>query len=65
MSLKAKFAKNIQALVDVQSEKILDGQCPDMQTYTRACGIIYGLRMAVQEFGELLETINEEEGTPE
>jgi hypothetical protein len=60
VSLKAKFAKKIQDKIDLHSDKVLDGQCVDMVNYARTCGVMYGLKMALSEFGDAVEEINNE-----
>ena len=54
MSLKTKYFAELQGYIDTQSDALLDGKCPDMVTYARSCGIIYGLKMAMQEFDDVL-----------
>ncbi len=68
MNLKAKFFSVLQEAINANADRLLDGKCPDMETYARACGIIYGLKMAMDEFDTVLSDsmkIKEEMGEVE
>jgi len=38
-----------------------DDRCATIEQYRRACGIIYGLRMSLEEFDEVLSKQPDEE----
>ena len=54
MDLKYKFFRELQLRIKSLEDTVTDGQCPDMVAYARTCGIIYGMKMAMQEFDDVL-----------
>jgi hypothetical protein len=40
-----------------------DDRCPNIEHYRRACGIIYGLKMALEEFDEVMSKQPDDEET--
>jgi hypothetical protein len=38
-----------------------DDRCANIEQYRRACGIIYGLKMALEEFDEVMSKIPDNE----
>ncbi len=68
MSVKSRFYAEVQERIDSAAGVVLDGRCPDMVAYARTCGIISGLRLAMESFDEVwsasVEVKNELEEMP-
>lgn len=57
--MKAALIAALKEKMDAQAFLVADGRCEDIGEYRRACGIIYGLKMAI---GEIEATVEEEAG---
>lgn len=57
--MKAALIAALKEKQDAQAFLVTDGRCENIEAYRRACGIIYGLKMAIDE---IEETIKEETG---
>ena len=63
-TLKHRIHAAINEKIEAQSAMITDDRCATIEQYRRACGIIYGLKMALDEFDEVLsKNPDEEENT--
>lgn len=60
-SLRTRFHAAINEKIAVQSDMLSDDRCATIEQYRRACGIIYGLRMSLEEFDEVLSKQPDEE----
>lgn len=60
-TLRTKFQAAINEKIDAQSAMLSDDRCATIEQYRRACGIIYGLRMSLEEFDEVLSKQPDEE----
>ena len=53
-TFRTRFHAAINEKIVAQSDDLSDGRCVTIEQYRRACGIIYGLKMALEEFDEVL-----------
>lgn len=60
-SLRTRFSSAINDKIAVQSDMLSDDRCETIEQYRRACGIIYGLKMALEEFDEVMSKQPDEE----
>jgi len=60
-TLRTRFHAAISERIEAQSAMLSDDRCANIEQYRRACGIIYGLKMALEEFDEVLSKQPDEE----
>lgn len=60
-TLRTRYHKAISEKIAAQSEMLSDDRCVTIEHYRRACGIIYGLKMALEEFDEVMSKIPDNE----
>jgi len=61
MNLKRKYISMLEEKIAFESNILCDGQCENIGQYNYACGKIYGLRMAIEAFEEMVASMMEEE----
>ncbi len=61
MSVRNRFESLVTEKIEAQSYMLVDGKCDDIEMYRRACGIIYGLKMALECMAEASVVKNDEE----
>jgi hypothetical protein len=62
-TLRTRFHAAINEKIEAQSAMLSDDRCASIEQYRRACGIIYGLRMSLEEFDEVLSKQPDQEET--
>lgn len=60
-TIRTRFHKAISDKIAAQSEMLSDDRCANIEQYRRACGIIYGLKMSLEEFDEVMSKIPDNE----
>lgn len=60
-TIRTRFHKAISDKIAAQSDMLSDDRCATIEQYRRACGIIYGLKMSLEEFDEVMSKIPDNE----
>jgi len=60
-TLRTRYHSAISDKIAAQSDMLSDDRCANIEQYRRACGIIYGLKMALEEFDEVMSKIPDNE----
>ena len=60
-TIRTRFHKAISDKIAAQVDMLSDDRCENIELYRRACGIIYGLKMSLEEFDEVMSKIPDNE----